>query len=157
MKKIYLSNGGYTIVDDDMYDVLSKYKWKCQKGYATRNAYMGKNKEGEYIYKTISIHSIVLPGKKGFVTDHINRDRLDNRRSNLRLCTNSQNTFNQSPRKDNSTGVRGVFFDRRNNVYYSQITVNRKVYNLGNFKSLAEAYGAYITHSEHFFGEYSNV
>jgi hypothetical protein len=68
---------GYAQVDEDMAEELSKERWHWNRGYAT-------NKNG-------SMHSRILPTKRGFNVDHINLDKLDNRRENLRYLTASQN------------------------------------------------------------------
>jgi hypothetical protein len=92
MKKIPLYSGGYTLVDESDYDYLSPFTWsRATVGYAVRH-------EGG---KTIYMHRSVmgLAEGDGMYVDHINRDMLDNRKSNLRVCTKSQNQCNQKPKK----------------------------------------------------------
>ena len=67
----------FTVVDEDRVEELSKYRWRYERGYAR--------------YGRDRLHQVVLGRKSGFVIDHINRDKLDNRRENLRHLTPSQN------------------------------------------------------------------
>ncbi len=91
VRAILLSNGGVTIVDADDYPYLSQWKWKRHKGgYACRSGWDSKNKK----WLTILMHREILRPAEGMETDHINRDRLDNRRCNLRPATRQMNVDN---------------------------------------------------------------
>ena len=88
MKYIDIPYKGTThraIVDDDMYDQLSKYRWHYANGYAI----------GAVGGKRVFMHRIVAQTPDGMVTDHINHNMLDNRRSNLRVCTHADNMANR--------------------------------------------------------------
>lgn len=74
--------------------------------------------------------------------DHIDGNGLNNQRSNLRLCTASQNTINRNIPRNNTTGVKGVVLRKSKNRYMAQIGVSGKVIYLGMFKTLHEAAGA---------------
>jgi hypothetical protein len=77
--------------------------------------------------------------------DHINRIRDDNRICNLRLSTNSENGQNKiKANKNNSSGLLGVFIDKRDNRIYSKITIGKKIIHLGCFKSKEKAHEAYV-------------
>ncbi len=118
MKKIYLSQSGtvnqgkYAIIDDCDYPYVSMFNWQISsKGYATRSIFInGKEKR-------ISLHKFIwylhngVPDKKYFV-DHISRNRLDDRIENLRLVTAKQNATNRSKQKNNTSGFRGVTFEK---------------------------------------------
>jgi len=71
--------------------------------------------------------------------DHKNRNKLDNRKSNLRLCNKSQNAINSKIRVDNTSGVRGVYWNNQKNKWQAQIGINGKVINLGRFKNKKDA------------------
>lgn len=95
MKKIALSQGKYAIVDDEDYDYLSQYRWcyKSGAGYAVRNTYPVDYRHPKMIY----MHREVLQPEGAplvVVVDHISRDRLDNRRSNLRAVSRRENLEN---------------------------------------------------------------
>lgn len=90
MKKIKLTQGKYALVDDDDFEELNKYKW-CYIGcgYAVRS--VGKRLH----QKTVYMHRVIMNTPKGYETDHINHDRLDNRKCNLKVCTPCENQRNQ--------------------------------------------------------------
>lgn len=76
--------------------------------------------------------------------DHANGQRHDNRLANLRLCTRSENNQNLGIRADNKSGFRGVWWNRANRCWSSQITIAGKRHNVGNFPAAEDAYAAYL-------------
>ena len=90
---------------------------------------------------TIPLHRYLLDLKKGDnkITDHINRDRLDNRRKNLRLTNWSGNSFNTTKRKNCSSKYKGVSYCKERNEWIAQISIDGKNTNLGRFKTEKEA------------------
>ena len=89
--------------------------------------------------------------------DHINHKRTDNRWSNLRLATNAQNSRNRLLQPNNSSGVKGVFFNRTRNLWEAQIGVNWKKVHLGRFKTIEEATAAYRAAAKKYFGDFSYI
>lgn len=136
MKKIRLSNGGFTIVDDDKFEVLSKYKWHNSDGYACRGEYMESYKQ-----RTQRMHRQIMGLYIGDKTriDHINGDKLDNRKNNLRLCDQSQNAMNSKMRVDNKSGFKGVYFYKSRNKYRAMIGIDKKQLDLGYYETPEEA------------------
>ena len=134
MKTIKLTKGYQTIVDDEWYLVLSKWAWKVRlsknRPYAQRNAAGGK---------TIIMHRYILMATGNSEIDHINGDSLDNRESNLRFCTRSENMYNRGLQKNNKTGYKGVCFDKKRNKYMASISADGKQQNLGRFNTPGEA------------------
>src|SRR5487761_1396692 len=123
MKEIKLhgkyANGSVALIDNDDYDAVKDYKWHVNpKGYIL--AY--ENRGGKYTW--IYLHRRILEPPKGFVTDHINGNRLDNRKSNLRYCTRRQNGYNTGLRSNNTTGFKGI--SKIRNSFQARIFVNRK-------------------------------
>lgn len=90
----------------------------------------------------------------GTVIDHINRDRTDNRIANLRLATTAQNLTNSRRRKDNKSGVKGVW--RNRNKWTTQISIDGKRHHVGNFDSKEEAAKAYAEAAKRHYGEFAN-
>ena len=101
---VKLTNTGNTMIcDADIWEQAKKYAWheNNREHYAeTTNGKTGKKKK---------FHHLILPYKEGFVTDHINRNRLDNRRINLRYATHRANNLNKCMVKNNTSGVTGIY------------------------------------------------
>lgn len=92
---------------------------------------------------------------EGVEIDHKNRIKSDNRPSNHRLATRSQNCANVGLRKDNSTGERGVYFDRARGKYAVQVTVDGKCKGLGRYATLEEAAQVARSHRAKAWGEFA--
>lgn len=133
-------------VDDEDYVWLSKWKWSYNGKYAHRNVIGNKN---------ILMHRLIIGAEKGEVVDHINLDKLDNRRSNLRKCTNSDNQHNSGLRKDNATGYKGVHKSGRR--WIAQIMLNSQVIYLGAYKTPEEAAKKYDAAARQYFGEFART
>lgn len=152
MKKISCSNGKKAIVDDEMFDLLSGYKWYVLDGYAMRK----EKTRGKGIL--IPMHHLVSGRpESGYVSDHINGDRLDNRRENLRFCTLSQNSMNRGARNDNKSGYKGVSYYKNNGKWRACLRIKGKTKHLGYFTSIESAALAYNLGATTFFGEYSKI
>jgi hypothetical protein len=151
MKKIVLTQGKFAKVDDFDYNFLNKWKWFAHK--AGNKYYASRNIDK----KTIKMHSILLKTPKGMDTDHIDGDSLNNQRKNLRICTRSQNAFNKTKQKNNTSGFKGVSWCERDKMWRAQIDANKKVYRLGDFLTAEEAYKAYCEACIKYHGEFSNL
>lgn len=84
MKTIELSDGYLTIVDDEDYEYLNQFNWQ-HSNYACRGIRINKK------LTVIQMHRVIMNAPKGMVVDHINHNKLDNRRSNLRIVTTAEN------------------------------------------------------------------
>jgi len=158
MKSIALSKGYEAIVDDCDYLVLSKMKWHvvvCPYNlvYAVRRQKIN----GKII--NIMMHRFILGliGNKKFQVDHINGNGLDNRRSNLRPCTDQQNKFNMKKRSDNTSGYKGVSWLPDRKRWQAQIQINKKNSRIGRFLSKVEAANAYDKRAVELFGEFAKL
>lgn len=150
---IYLSKGKVTVVDEDDYEELSKHKWYCnQAGYACRNL-PSINKHGK---TTMYMHVQILGKVDGMQSDHINRDKLDNRKSNLRIVMPCQNQWNKGPRKGTSK-YKGVSWHSREKKWRAKITVNKKEIVIGDFKNEEEAAKAYDKKAKEVHGDFAYV
>lgn len=92
MKKIKLTSGKFALVDDDMFEELNKFSWCLNGGYAIR----GYSKNGKQA--KLKMHRVIMNTPKGMDTDHIDNNKLNNQRNNLRVCTRSQNCMNRKKR-----------------------------------------------------------
>jgi len=135
------------MVDEKDFDKLNQFSWYCSStGYAVRN---GRNSEGKR--KTIWMHREIVDTPNGMDTDHINRNRLDNRRNNLRIATRSENQWNSNIRRDNKSGLKGVSFKKQSKRWVAQISSFGKVFHIGYFNTPKEASKAYNQRSQGLF------
>lgn len=160
MKKIPLSGKKNShlslLVSDEDYEELSRYKWYLMaNGSVVRYQYLRKEKTSRgwrSRYKLHQVHRHIMQPPKYMVVDHINHDRLDNRRDNLRVCTRLQNQQNMLKGKLNTSGYKGV---RRNGSgWVAEIKDNKKYKYLGIFQDIREAARAYDKASKELHGEY---
>ena len=144
----YTSKGEKFYFDLEDYDLIKDYYW-----YISSYNYVCSitNK------KHINMHRLVTNCPDNLVPDHIHgyNSRNDNRKSNLRIVTRSQNNMNKGLQINNSSGEKWVYFNRNTNKWYAQITLNNKTINLGNYKNFDDAIKARQEAEEEYFGEYS--
>lgn len=151
---ISLTQNQFTIIDFEdewvrQYNWFSKFN-VCTKSFYAMRSIRIDNKQTV----TVSLHREILKPDFMFQVDHINHDTLDNRRSNLRFVTASQNQMNRVKRIDNTSGVTGVYWHKRDNIWLSNITVNDKTIHLGYFENFDDAITARKEAELKYFGEY---
>lgn len=159
MKKIPLTKGKATIVDDEDYKRLSKHKWYAMKSrntfYAKRNYWDKEQKE----YKSELMHRVILglSPDDNMIADHKNGDGLDNRWSNLRTCTYSQNAANHSNARGSTSEYRGVSYDKNSKKWRAQLIYeNEKVLDKF-FPTEEEAARAYDRAAKKYRGEFAKL
>lgn len=130
MKKIKLTQGKYALVDDADFEWLNQWKWTHGHNEAHRNAGGGK---------WIKMHRLIMDEPEGMVVDHKNNNRLDNRRDNLRICTQQQNTLNSPIRKSNKSGYKDIWWDKSREKWFVQIMCKGKKHTVGRFANIKEA------------------
>lgn len=148
MKKINLTKGQVAIVDDNRFDELNNKKWYAHKRSNTFYAVRCERK------KAIHMHHQVT-GFKYAMIDHINGDGLDNRECNLRPCTRSENGINSRIYKNNKSGLRGVFWHKRDKKWHTYIRKNGTPFFIGYFDDKEEAGRAYRKKAIELFGEFA--
>lgn len=137
MKKIPLTQGKFAIVDNEDFYELSRYKWHFNSGYAVRSIY-DKSENGRQ--KVIAMHRVIAGTQPGMDTDHINHDKLDNRRSNLRACSSSENQQNRRFQVGRS-GFYGVY--KNGSGWVVRMRIEKKLKNFGTFKNIIDAVNEY--------------
>jgi hypothetical protein len=140
MKQIPLSGkygtGKFTLVDDAEYDYLMQWKWLCNKnGYAVRTAYIGWNeKTGYRDSRQIFMHREINKTPEKLLTDHVDGDKLNNQRHNLRTATPLNNVWNNPKMsKKTSSEYKGVSWHEARNNWRSRIRYDGKEISLGSF------------------------
>lgn len=130
MKNIPLTRGKTTLVDDDDYENLIKFKWYTKRGhntfYACRSI-RSKNKR-----TIVRMHREIIKTPPGFETDHIDGNGLNNQKSNLRIVTQRENAQNRHVSK--TSKFAGVSWNMGANKWASFICINRKTKYLGYFE-----------------------
>ena len=155
MRLIPLTQGKFAKVDDADYQELISYNWIFNNGYAFRHLSLDRSTGKR---SRIMMHRQLMNTPKGMDTDHINRDRLDNRRSNLRVCTRSQNMANKGLKSNNTTGYAGVsltMYRRTPKKYQARISYEGRVIHLGYSNSKLEAYKLYKKAHKELFKDFS--
>lgn len=140
MATIPLNRGVVAIVDEEDWAELSRWKWFARVSgdnfYAYRHVYKAGGEQ------TIAMHREILGAGSGEIVDHRNGDGLDNRRSNLRLCTSRQNAQNRVP-VVGEVKFKGVTFHRRTGKWQAQIGHLGRTMYLGLFSTAEAAARAY--------------
>jgi hypothetical protein len=154
MKLVPISNGKFAKVDDEDFELVNKFHWHMDgAGYARTNVWRNNKKDS-----APRMHRLILGNVDTKLhIDHINGDKLDNRKSNLRVLTCSQNAMNRGPQTNNSSGYKGVVYDRSRNKWKAEIGVNKKRIHLGRFDSAEEAALAYNQASFKYHGEFGFI
>ena len=174
-KEINLTKGFVAIVDDEDFDWLSKYKWSAsvdkredQGNYTSARTTVYKYFEGYKWRRSVKMHRLIMEAKIGEIVDHVNGDPLDNRRSNLRICTAAENARNHKKqdlinKSPCSSRFKGVTLSTNKtpygNYYYwrAQITVDGVNKYIGQYETEEEAACMYDLAAQKYHGEYARL
>jgi len=146
-KQIPLADGVYAYVDASDYEWLSRYNWRLQNGYAAR-----RDKA-----RTSYMHREIARPPKGMTVDHINHNKLDNTRINLRVCTHQQNVHNNAKHAGSSSRFKGVGYNREKHKWFAKAYFEGKRIWLGYFDDETEAARAYDAKAVELFGEFAHL
>lgn len=159
MKEIPLTHGKVALVDDADYEILmamGKWHYKKDQGYAAKSVYLPPI-NGVRRQITLRMHRFIMNTPKGLETDHVDRNRLNNQRSNLRICTKSENQRNVSNRKDNTSGYKGINWNKQHRKWVVRIQVDNKRIFVGVFRDLDAAIHAYNANVLKYHGEFARL
>lgn len=155
---IKLTKGQESIIDAEDFAKVSEYNWYTlkQPNYQkTRYVAQTCVKQPDGKWKTIYLHRFLIDAPKGLMVDHINGDTLDNRKANLRLCTNGQNQRNRNRMSNNQSGFKGVCYVEKHNFYTASIQCEGKKIHLGTFSTAESAFEAYKAAAKKMHGEFA--
>ncbi|MBN1359185.1 MAG: HNH endonuclease [Sedimentisphaerales bacterium] len=148
VKCIPLTGGQYALVDASDYEWLSQYTWRvCGTGYAAR---AGKGRE-------IYMHREIMDAPEGKCVDHIDGNRRNNCRANLRLCTRGQNMRNQKKHAGATSRFKGVYFYKRIGKWAAALHFKGQRFWLGSFVDEVEAARTYDAKAVELFGEFARL
>lgn len=150
---------GYSVlIDDEDAELIGSYTWHpgSDKAHVYFYTYVGANRSTR---KHIGMHRFLMGCScgDGKIVDHINRNTLDNRKGNLRVCTQRDNLCNSGLRTDNSSGYKGVCFGGRTKNWIAQIHYNNEGYSIGTAETAKEAAKLYDRVAIKLFGEFANT
>lgn len=133
MEITYEENHPAVIIDDSDFDLVRKHnaKWYFYEGYAMCRSYVTREK--------IVMHRLIMSAQKGQQIDHINRNRLDNRKENLRFCNQSQNMANIIKKNNSSSKYKGVYYSKANSKWLVQIKCKGVSYYFGYHENEIQA------------------
>ena len=147
---MYVGLGGATVTKVDQSDIWAviNRRFHTELGYATES----KSSGGARLHRTIMAHRIT----KGMTVDHINGDVLDNRKYNLRVCSQNENSLNRNPKKDGRK-FKGVRRSCNSPNYVARIAFRGVEYHLGTFATPEEAARAYNDAARRLHGEFARL
>jgi hypothetical protein len=157
MKTISLTRGLVAIVDDEDYEQLAQYAWQAKSGrngsyYATRRFYDAHGKR----HRTYMAIDIMHP-PSGMLVDHISGNTLDNRRSNLRVCTCQQSNYNKGKYNAGRNRYKGVSWDVKVKKWWAYIDADKCRHSLGYFVSELDAAQVYNRAALELHGEFARL
>lgn len=151
MKGIELSNGLRVMVDDDLYNELNQFDWYAHRGKKTFYAHRKQNG------KCIIMHRIVMKvSDNTMMIDHIDRNGLNNQKSNLRIVTHAENIRNSIVERDwHTSKFKGVYLNKLTGKWMSAVRKNNFRHRLGSFENEADAAVAYNAKAIELHGEHA--
>lgn len=147
MRKIPLTQGQFAIVDSEDYKWLNQFKWCFNNGYAVRHVRLSPRVK----QTRLMMHRVIMNAPEGMEVDHVNSNRLDNRRNNLRICSPIQNSFNRQIPANNTSGFKGV------TLFRTVWRVKIQGQFIGYFPTKEEARDAYNREAVKRFGEFAKL
>lgn len=152
MKEITLTRGKVTLVDDEDYDQLRALKWHA----------IGSDKYGWYAAciihgSTVEMHRFILGRPAGMEVDHVDRNGLNNTRNNLRLATHAENMRNRCIARNNTSGFKGVHWNRKDSRRVAQMKFNGQYIYLSYYCNAIDAARAYDSKASELYGEFARL
>lgn len=152
--ELTLKCGHVCLIDKEDLKVVSQYHWHVDDaGYARTNIWRDGRKQS-----APRMHRLVLGDVDAKLhIDHINGNKLDNRKSNLRICTASENARNRGKQRNNTSGYKGVCYDKVRRKWKAEIKANGVRHYLGRFDTVEDAHQAYVDAAKELHGSFANM
>ena len=142
------------LVSIEDYDHVSQWKWHNRQGYAIRVEWLNKNQTRR---KTYQMHREIMNPPEGLFVDHINGDTLDNRRGNLRTCSQTENARNRIKYTPTTSRYKGVSWSKDLQQWIAYIRVDDVLKHLSYFSCEIEAAKCYNAAAKEYFGEFAKL
>ena len=153
----HMSHGKSFLFDiEDLPHVQAHYWAATTSGYAAHFYYERKEKN-KRVRRLLFFHRLIMGKPNGMDVDHINGDKLDNRKKNLRICTSHNNDCNHCAPKNNTSGFVGVSYSQYHKGWRAYITIYGKQISLGIFDNIEDAVEARRLAEKQYFGEFSRM
>jgi len=152
MRQIELTQGQVAIVDEFDYEWLNQWKWHAVKMRGGMKAARHIPKSGG---RKIYMHRQIMAAPVGMDVDHRDHNTLNNRKENLRVCTTAQNIQNQLPSRGETSGFKGVTWDKRDRKWKAYIRIKGRQKFLGYYDDEIEAALVYDTAARRVFKEFA--
>lgn len=152
---VVLTKGFVATISAQDAPLISQHNWAASVGRRTVYAAREVKSGGQRF--TVYMHRAILSAPSGMDVDHIDRNGLNNCRSNLRLATRSENCRNRGPNAKNSLGVKGVYQNESGRSWCAKIRVHGKGYHLGSFSTPEAAHEAYARASSAMHGKFGRA
>lgn len=156
MKIIYTKKGEEIFVDDEDYDFLNNYIWHKDKyGYALTAIEDDNGKK----YKKCSMHRMIFKlNDSNIMVDHINGITYDNTKTNLRICSNSENVKNRRKTHGKTTSIfKGVSFNKSKKLWVAYIENNSEHIDIGCFTNEIACANAYNHYAKKLHSEFARI
>jgi len=151
VKRLELTRGYYALLDAEDYEFARRFKWRAVIKGKWTNAY--GRVDGEDVF----MHRALLKAKQGEQVGHKNSNGLDNRRCNVRLCTQPENRRNNEVAAHTTSGFKGVCYSKRYRSWRATIGIMNRDYSLGSYATKIEAAIAYNIGSVEFHGPFARL
>lgn len=142
------TKGDYALVDEDDYDKVMEYNW-----YLTSHGYVESKINGE----SKKMHRFIMNCPDDMEVDHRFHNKLDNRKSQLRVCTRQENSYNTRPTKKGYSKYKGVSWDKGRGKWRASLKINNKSISLGRFTDEIEAAKAYDAAAKKHFKDFARL
>jgi len=154
-KRIPLTQGKVATVDDADFDWLNRHKW-CHRS-TPYSSYAVREIRQDSKAKQLGMHRAIMRPPVGMEVDHRNGDGLDNRKSNLRICTHKQNIRNSRKRAKASSRYKGVSWHKHSRAWRAYIKTRGKQFHIGLFDNEQDAAHAYNVAAHKLFGQFAHL
>lgn len=146
-----LTRGLFSVIDASDADRVGNVNWRANAtkntSYAVREVSLPNGGRA-----SVFLHRLITNAESGMVVDHIDGNGLNNKSSNLRVVTHRENIHNTAPPRNNTSGVKGVSFDKQRNKWFAKIMIRGKQIALGRYDKKEDAIAAYNTAFEKYNG-----